>query len=279
MNQSADSAALESIVCPNCTTQFRGNYCPNCGQDAHLATPTVARFVHEFVEKYFGVEGGLLLTLRQLFLHPGAMTVDYVEGRRRRYVSPLRFYFAVSVLFFLGLTLVPGISVKIGVAGVEITTEAAPDSRIEAATGWAFVDQRVAAFSQLSPEARNRVLRGGMVSNAPKAMLLLVPLFAALLASLYRHRTLGEHLVSALHFHSFAYLALLPGLVPWPQPAHDWINNAINLVLGAYLFLMLRRVYGGGRIATFLRLAAIAATYVFAIAAAALAGVVLAVGS
>lgn len=274
---SIDEASAD-FACPNCATRFAGHYCPHCGQDAHLHVPTVRKFLNEFIEKYFGVEGRLPLTLRQLFFHPGAMTVDYLEGRRQRYISPLRLYLAVSVLFFVGLMLVPGISVKIGRAGVEINTEAMAESRIDAATGVAAIDQRVAAFSQLPADARNRVLRDGMVRHAPQAMLLLVPLFAGLLMALYRRRYYGEHLLVALHYHSFAFLLLLPGLVPWPQPFHDGVNNAINVVLGVYLFVMLRRVYGGGRVVTLLRLAGIAAVYVLAIALAALAGVLLAVG-
>ena len=279
MSNGTDSSAADAdLVCPNCETRHRGHYCPHCGQDAHIKVPTVRKYFHELMEKYFGIEGRLPLTLRQLFLHPGAMTVDYLEGRRQRYISPLRLYLAISVLFFLGLMQVPGISVRIGTMGVEINTEAVAESRIESATGVDSIDRQVAAFAQLAPEARNHVLRDGMVRNAPRAMLLLVPLFAALLMLLYRSRYYGEHMLTALHFHSFAFLLLLPGLVPWPMPLHDGINNLLNLVLVIYLFLMLRRVYGGGVIVTGLRAVVIVAAYVLAIAGAALAGVVLALG-
>lgn len=278
MIDSPDSAAAVDCVCPNCSTRYRGHYCPHCGQDAHIKVPTVGKYLHELLEKYFGIEGRLPLTLRRLFLHPGAITVDYLEGRRQRYISPLRLYLAVSVLFFLCLMQVPGISVTIAATGVEINTEAMAESRLEAHTGLAAIDRRVASFAQLSPAARNTALRGGMISSAPRAMLLLVPLFAALLMLLYRQRYYGEHLLTALHFHSFAFLLLLPGLVPWPQPLHDWVNNLINLVLAIYLFLMLRRVYGGGWLMTALRMILILAIYVLAIAGAALATVVLALG-
>lgn len=278
MDPGAESAADAAIACPNCGTRHCGNYCPHCGQDAHVKVPTVRKYLHELLEKYFGLEGRLPLTLRQLFLHPGAMTVDYLAGRRQRYVSPLRLYLAISVLFFLGLSQVPGISLRIGAAGVEINTEAVAESRIEATTGRAFFDEPVRRFAQLPPEARNQVLRGGMVRNAPRAMLLLVPVFAGLLMLLYPRRYYGEHLLTALHFHSFAFLLLMPGLVPWPQPLHDGVNDLINLALLVYLFLMLRRIYGGGALTTALRVVPIVAVYVLAIAAAALASVVLALG-
>ncbi|MCK9193119.1 MAG: DUF3667 domain-containing protein [Nevskia sp.] len=278
MSRPTPSLGSPERVCPNCLTSFCGNYCPHCGQDAQIKTPTVRKYLHELMEKYFGIEGRLPLTLKQLFLHPGAMTADYLEGRRQRYISPLRLYLSISVLFFLGLMQVPGISVRIDRAGVEINTEAMADSRVEAHTGLAFIDQRVTAFAQLPLAARDHVLRGGMVRNAPRVMLLLIPVFAGMLMVLYQQRYYGEHLLTALHFHSFAFLLLMLGLIPWPAPVHNGVNNAINLVLAAYLFLMLRRIYGGGKFATALRLVVIIAVYVFAIASATLANVVLALG-
>lgn len=39
-------------------------------------------------------------TLRPLVTRPGALTVEYLEGRRQPYVPPLRAYVFASVLFF-----------------------------------------------------------------------------------------------------------------------------------------------------------------------------------
>ncbi len=237
--------------------------------------PTIAKFFHEFVQKSLGVESQLGQTLKALLLQPGLLTVDYLAGRRQRYMSPVRLYLSVSLLFFVLLSLVPGIRIDIGQGGVDVLTEAKSESRIEAHTGFAFIDDRVTRFSALPMDQQYRVLRDGMVHNAPKAMFLLVPLFAGLLALLYRRHRYGEHLLSALHFHSFVFLLLPIGLVPWPQPAHDWINDALNAAIAVYLFLMLRRIYGGSFGATAARLVAIVTIYVVAIVAAVLAGVVL----
>lgn len=265
-------------VCANCGTHFGGHYCPHCGQDAHIKVPTAAKFLNDLVEKYFGVEDRLPLTLRLLFLRPGQMTVDYLEGRRQRYISPLRLYLAASVLFFVALSFVPGLAVDIGASGVEITTLAVRESSITAHTGIAAIDTRVARFMMLSLDARSHVLRDGMIRSAPQALLLLIPLFAALLKLLYRRRLYGEHLLFALHFHTLAFLLLPIGLVPWPQPLHDIVNNGLNLLLAGVLLLMLRRVYGGGWAVTLARLVTILATYALALAGVALAAVLLAVG-
>lgn len=270
-------AEPQPFVCANCGTHFAGHYCPHCGQEARIRTPTARKFLNDLAEKYFAIEGRLPLSLKMLFLRPGQMSVDYLEGRRQRYLSPLRLYLAASVLFFVGLSRVPGIDIEIGRSGIEITTLALRDASIAAHTGIVAIDERVARFMLLSLDERSRVLRDGMIRNAPQALLLLIPLFAGLLAMLYRRRLYGEHLLFALHFHSYAFLVLPLGLVPWPQPLHELINNGLNALLAAVLFLMLRRVYGGGGLATLARVLLILIVYALLLSAAALAGVLLAV--
>lgn len=90
--------------CQNCGTQFEGNFCPHCGQHAHIEIPTAFEFLHEFFDHYVALEGKLLLTLKILLLAPGQLTLEYLAGRRQRLVRPLRLYLSCSVLFFLVLT-------------------------------------------------------------------------------------------------------------------------------------------------------------------------------
>ncbi|NGY05631.1 DUF3667 domain-containing protein [Solimonas terrae] len=266
-------AATAEVRCPNCGTGYADLYCPHCAQPAGTGMPTVRGFAAEFADKLFALQGRLPLTLKVLLARPGGLTADYLEGRRARYLKPLNLYVAVSVMFFLMLGLVPGIRIHLGWT-LEIVTLAAPQSGITADTGVAMIDARVAEFGTLPDERQQHVLRDGMLHNAPRAMFVLVPLFAALLAALYRQRYYGEHLLFALHFHSFAFLILLAGLVPWPQPLHDIVNDLINVGLAGYLYLALRRVYGSSRLGTALRVAIVAAVYAFALAAAAVGVVV-----
>jgi hypothetical protein len=94
------AVAVPAGVCADCGTPSPGNYCPHCGQETKIETPTVRHFVHELADQYVAVEGKLGRTLRVLLSKPGQLTVDYVEGRRQRYVRPLKLYLSVSVVFF-----------------------------------------------------------------------------------------------------------------------------------------------------------------------------------
>ncbi|MFZ5544798.1 MAG: DUF3667 domain-containing protein [Pseudomonadota bacterium] len=53
------------------------------------------------------VEGALWRTLKLLLFKPGQLTREYLAGRRRRYVLPLRIYLTASFLFFLIVKLLP----------------------------------------------------------------------------------------------------------------------------------------------------------------------------
>lgn len=47
------------------------------------------------------LDGKVALTVRDLLLHPGRLTREYLAGRRARYLPPVRLYLLASVAFFL----------------------------------------------------------------------------------------------------------------------------------------------------------------------------------
>jgi hypothetical protein len=85
-------------------------------------------------------------------------------------------------------------------------------------------------------------------------MLCCIPLFAFLLKALYvrKHRYYVEHLVYALHIHSFVYLAVTVttligiGLAHWSAVAQSLICTALGFVIFGQVFVSIRRVYRQG---------------------------------
>jgi hypothetical protein len=88
------------IGCPNCGTLIAGNFCQGCGQSAHLHVPSAREFLHEFIAHYVALEGKLWKSVALLLFRPGRLTRDYIEGKRVRYVEPLRLYLTFSIIFF-----------------------------------------------------------------------------------------------------------------------------------------------------------------------------------
>jgi hypothetical protein len=86
--------------CPNCGTRLSGNFCQGCGQPSHLHVPSAREFLHEFIAHYVALEGKLWKSVALLLFRPGRLTRDYIEGKRVRYVEPLRLYLTFSIIFF-----------------------------------------------------------------------------------------------------------------------------------------------------------------------------------
>jgi len=98
------------------------------------------------------------------------------------------------------------------------------------------------------------------------AMFLLLPCFAALLALAYRgrHMYYGEHLIFALHVHSFWFLlALVAMVLPWDM------DVLLPLGYAGYGLWALHRVYGGRWIPTLLRALFVTTCYALAMGVAA----------
>jgi hypothetical protein len=98
----------ESEPCRNCDTEYIGNYCPNCGQEAHTGAPTAVAFIYEFLTRNVFERGKLHRTLWHLLRYPGGLTIDFLEGRRQRFIRPVRLYIGLSVVYFLLLSFQSG---------------------------------------------------------------------------------------------------------------------------------------------------------------------------
>ncbi len=87
-------------VCANCETPLHGQWCSNCGQDSDTHKRSILHLAWEAIEGLLHLDGRLLRTLPDLFLRPGRLARDYMEGRIVRHVPPFR-TFLVALLIFI----------------------------------------------------------------------------------------------------------------------------------------------------------------------------------
>jgi hypothetical protein len=90
--------------CLNCGDATPGEYCPSCGQRKTAVQVSIRAMAAEALEDELTVDQRLPRTLHALFLRPGQLTVEYVNGRIVRYIRPVRLYLVSSVIFFLLLS-------------------------------------------------------------------------------------------------------------------------------------------------------------------------------
>jgi hypothetical protein len=86
--------------CLNCGAALHGQFCAACGQRAVPPDPSVAELAGDAWREQSGYDGRIAATVRGL-LRPGYLTREYLAGRRKRYLSPVRLYLIVSVMYFV----------------------------------------------------------------------------------------------------------------------------------------------------------------------------------
>ncbi len=282
--------ARTDLACRNCGTQAPSKFCPECGQETALHPPTLGEFLHEFAGHYVALEGELWRTLAMLLRRPGRLTREYLDGRRRRYVLPLRLYLTASFLFFLVLKLTAGAidhETIISIDGQHVTfSEYEARSASGAASGalprlhlaqaadcggasqpscnrvQAFMNDLGARF-EAHPQETIEHMRAHFLGLAPYAIFFLLPVFSGVLALAYRNRgmTYGEHFVFSLHLHAFWFIALLViHLLP------DALGDLLDLGVPIYGVWAMREAYGGRWLPTIARALFISVLYGAALA-------------
>ncbi|WP_028102126.1 DUF3667 domain-containing protein [Pseudoduganella violaceinigra] len=250
-------------TCRNCGATTTGNFCHMCGQETRLHAPSLGEFLHEFIGHYVALEGRLWGSITRLLFRPGLLTTEYLAGRRKRYVEPLRLYLSLSIIFFAVLKFSDAEVVTLDSAHEPpaavhqaAPAKAAPpsaDSKLEEvmqheAPG---VFHSFDRFSKMGDREKSAVLQTGFYKYAPYAIFLLMPLFALWLKLLYlgTGKKYGEHLLFALHTNAFAFIMLgifmfLPeGFVKFV--AFCWVTG--------YLPWAMQRVYQKGKWGTLWR--------------------------
>jgi hypothetical protein len=250
-----------ATVCANCHATLGGAFCQACGQKAVGPDVSLHDFFHEAFHEFLHVDGKIVQTLRLLLTKPGMLTKEFLDGRRVRYISPLRVYLTCSVVFFALAAFVPDSRLTF----VTVTYKASPgDPQLDPA--------------EVLRYEREASLRAGraVVHDLPRVMFALMPVFALGTWVLYRkaRRFYAAHLYYSIHFHAFAFLAftlevsliLLVG-----RYVSLAGRNARGLAflgptaIAVYHFVGLRRVFGGSFLATLWKSILLWAVYVFVI--------------
>ncbi len=92
--------------CLNCGHPLENsyNFCPECGQENTSQLLSIKNLIVDFLNNYFAFDSKLGRSIHHFFLRPGFLTLRFNEGKRVRYVHPLRLYLVISVFFFFMLT-------------------------------------------------------------------------------------------------------------------------------------------------------------------------------
>ena len=331
----AGEGLAASMYCRNCAFPIRGQYCGGCGQRSQVRVITLWELTRDMVGDIADLDSRIWRSLIPLLSKPGQLTVDYLQGRRARYMPPFRMYLVHSILFFVLFavfsdsdqlfqvdTSSDDTGEQLEAAREQLSELAAedpdnpevarqlqrardaldrmpdgqeqsdagnePDSEKSAEQTCADMDITIGGdlpwMTEAEIEARVRELclkvvadkgKGltrALLENVPKMLFIFLPLIALVLKALYplSRRYYVEHLLFAIHFHAFVFLALILEM-PLAQLATAWewptwpLTTVLSLYIPYYLYKSMRRVYMQGRAATLYKYVLLLFSYFFSL--------------
>lgn len=87
--------------CLNCGTEVQGPYCHKCGQENIVPHETFGSMVKHFFYDITHFDGNFFSTLKILLFKPGFLSIEYIKGKRKAFLHPIRMYVFTSAVFFL----------------------------------------------------------------------------------------------------------------------------------------------------------------------------------
>ncbi|WP_312825477.1 DUF3667 domain-containing protein [Epilithonimonas sp.] len=102
----------EEKDCLNCGHIVEEHYCPHCGQqNIETRQPFHYLFTH-FVEDFTHYDGQFWGTLKNLLFKPGKLTNTYLEGKRQKFVPPVKLYIFISFITFFLFAVFPPFNIN-----------------------------------------------------------------------------------------------------------------------------------------------------------------------
>ncbi len=254
----ADSLAHTSaFVCPSCGTESAGNYCRKCGEQKLGTEDRSFRHYLDIVFNYlthFDSKG--YRTLWLLVTKPGFLSAEQLRGSRVRYVKPLSLFLSLNVVYYFSIAYFGGNTFTTPLdIQLHMNDYYATHARAQ-------VEKKMQKESITYAALESRFNdKAGVLSRT--LIFLFIPIFALLFYAFFflgPRKHLVEHVVVAMHFWSFVLMLLAVVVPALAAPLYWWTHAPsfeavvvaaevpltvfLQICIGVYMTLMLRRVYG-----------------------------------
>ena len=231
------------------------DYCPMCGQHVLPEHLTLSYFIKEFLNNYFSFDSRFIKTLKPLLLKPGWLSLEFIIGRRMRYINPVQLFIFSSFIYFLldSLVFVERPKEKDLIVFSSDGTDISADSlnqmpydslllgdKDSDTTFWKNFLRRAYKFNQLDKATQNSQIS----KILSYAIFFLTPLFAVYLGWFFRRRNYMylEKLIFSLHFHSFYFVLATIFLIIGRLFPHDSLK-LISFILAVLYFIKALRSF------------------------------------
>jgi len=279
--------------CMNCGHRNSGKYCSICGQSFGTSAKPMKEIFSD-IASIFSLDASIYKTIIPFLIQPGFLSKEFLDGKRKKYLSPIRLYLFMSILFFF----IAGIYTKNRPDNPNSSIVLGPDQNSEVSSeepsgtskskSREFVFQGNSSSDKITQidstqidstgveesgkfeesalkAADNRDLFvANLMKNISYSLFLLMPVFAFLLQLFYirRKHFYVEHLIFSVNFHSFILLILSIVVgIHLIFKEHASFSNILLLAIPVYGIAGMMRFYKQGFFKTFLKSFLIATIY------------------
>ena len=100
------SHELLQSYCLNCDSDITGIFCDQCGQkNRNNSDRSLSQLLGVFFTNTFFIDNRFFRSAWSLIRYPGRMTVEFIKGRRKRYISPVALFLFINLLYFFNSSL------------------------------------------------------------------------------------------------------------------------------------------------------------------------------
>ncbi|MEZ4722558.1 MAG: DUF3667 domain-containing protein [Flavobacteriales bacterium] len=243
--------------CVSCGSALSGPYCAACGEKVvDLKERTLRHFLMQVLSAFTFADSRMMKSMKLMFFRPGLLAREYVDGKRKPYLSPLQFFFLINFVYFL---VAPFDTFN---TNFQSQTGGQPYSSLIHDYGVSQMDESG------MEEAAFVATYNDHSSNISKIIILLLALLFAVPLMIFNFRWtyFFDHLMFSLSFISFLLLGVFI-VLPYLLFSLWWMASAVGYniqvnwngtgvvafaltVLGVYLFSALRTFYQQGLVTT-----------------------------
>ncbi len=252
--------------CQNCGTLLAGKFCHACGQKKiEDKERTIKHFIYQFFGAAFFLENNVFRNLWYLLSKPGFLAAEYLDGRRKRYMTPLSLFLLINLVYFF--------AVHLSDLNLSLREQMFQPQHKSLAT--AMVERRLErrettldAYASEYDEQSTALSKTLIILHAPVMALLLTLIY------LKRRYYFTDHIVFSVYIVAFVMLLsiianvilklLVTGRIIEPQvffPIYGWL---FLIAFPAYFAIALKRFYRETWVWTIIKTIPVLAAFVVA---------------
>lgn len=236
-----NSQDISQTHCLNCGASVKGGFCYDCGQRIRdNSDRSLGRLLSEFVGNVFFFDNRFLISVRYLIRFPSRMTVDFLEGKRKKFVSPISLFLFINLIYFLVSPLSD--------YSLSYYDQAYSQPYSEYTKGW--VDSKLQKEG-LNEQSYSITYQNTSDNISKSIMIINIPMIAAFIYLMVfkRRKYYFDSLIFAFHFFSLFMISWV--ILDWTDTLIDFlfgnsssIVSAISFYLFAFILPFLYAVLG-----------------------------------